>query len=412
MNSFDTADGIPQDALEALDRRARERARANGRDNDDNDEAAVGQTLAVAIGAAFSGDYAIKHFCQCGEVCVLFGESGALKSFLTVDAGLTVATQRDDGPRWLGRRVRGGGVLFIVGEGASGMPRRLRAWVQHDIRKRDSGAVPTEGRILAEAAAMPVYVYPRPIDLHFGPGDLATVISDAERALGHSVRLVVIDPLGLMLGKGSEQLNADVAQAFNNLRLAMGPNRAALLVHHSGHGDKDRERGAITIRTNADARFRVDLDEFSRVMTLGHLKEKDGPLGDDTFLTFESVLLGHDDDGDEVTSLILAATTERPEKTEYRKGGLQPTTIAALRTLGTLWTGEPIAPADWRKAMHVAGYLNADEPEDSDANRRACQRHAKALMVTELVEKIGNGSRYITYRLPRQGAQVIDFPAP
>lgn len=364
--------------------------------NGQDQEPPVGQTLVVAIRAALSTDYAIKHFCQCGEVCVLFGESGALKSFLCVDAGLTVASQEPDGPRWLGRRVRGGGVLFIVGEGAPGMPRRLRAWLDRFGVK----GKPLE----VQAEALPVYVFPKPVDLHFGPSALADVVSEAERALGVPVRLAVIDPLGLMMGDGSEQSNGDVARAFNHLRLVLGPNRAALIVHHSGHGDKDRERGAITIRTNADTRFRVEFDEFSRVMTLGHLKEKDGPLGDDTFLTFESVLLGHDDDGDEVTSLILATTTERPEKPDERKGSLQPSAIKALRVLGAMWQGAPVSPSEWRKAMHIAGHLNADEAEDSDANRRTFQRHVKALTAAELVEKIGNGTRYISYRLPRQAA--------
>ena len=61
------------------------------------------------------------------------------------------------------------------------------------------------------------------------------MFTEAEAEIGQPVRLVVFDPLGLMLADRDESKNADVAAAFRSLRAAIGTERAAVVIHHSGH---------------------------------------------------------------------------------------------------------------------------------------------------------------------------------
>ena len=76
-------------------------------------------------------------------------------------------------------------------------------------------------------------------------------VAEAEKALGIRVELVVFDTFSLMLGAGEESSNRDVTRVVNNIRLALD-GRSAACIHHTGHGDKTRERGAYQIRANAD----------------------------------------------------------------------------------------------------------------------------------------------------------------
>ena len=54
---------------------------------------------------------------------MVFGPSGAKKSFLVYDLACCIATGKD----WHGHRVKQGNVLIIAGEGHGGLNRRLKA---------------------------------------------------------------------------------------------------------------------------------------------------------------------------------------------------------------------------------------------------------------------------------------------
>jgi hypothetical protein len=336
----------------------------------------VGYSFAEAIEKPLTTSYCIKGFARPGEITVLFGESGALKSFVGIDAALHYASGSS---RWLGNRVRGpGGVLFIIGEGAPGFPKRLRVWAME--------------RGVSE---LPAYVHPAAVDLFDGPELLHTVIEQAEEVIGCAVSLIVVDPLGVMFGCGDESKNPDVARVFNNLRLALGGQRAAILIHHVGHGDKARERGAYTVRSNADARFQVEYQESTKVLTVGHLKEKENALSDPAYLAAKVVVLGTDDDGDPISSLVLEPTAERPADVTEWKGAVKKTDQEALRVLARLWLSNgraAVLSATWRQELHREGMLpEKGQADDSAANARAFQRTAKVLREADLVGAVGFG---------------------
>lgn len=69
-------------------------------------------------------DYAIKGYLPANSLCSIYGPSGSYKSFLAVSWACHIATGR----AWAGKRVVNGAVMYVVGEGGIGVPRRVKAW--------------------------------------------------------------------------------------------------------------------------------------------------------------------------------------------------------------------------------------------------------------------------------------------
>jgi AAA domain len=244
-----------------------------------------------------SVSYLIKGVISQGDIAFMFGDSGTMKSFVATDMVFHVAT----GMNWRGHRVdpNGCGVLVILGEGQSGYKKRIKAVIKHYA--------------LLDA---PIWIVPEPIALDREADILRVWIALAEENMGCKIGLVLMDTFSLMLGSGDESSNSDVSQTLNALRKALS-GRAVLLIHHTGHGDKGRERGAYQIRGNADVRILVERDEDGKgnVITVTNLKTKDDRLFEPINLGYEVIDLGRDQDGDTVSSLVIVATDREPTKT-------------------------------------------------------------------------------------------------
>ena len=70
----------------------------------------------------------VRSHIEEGTFVMVFGPSGAKKSFLVYDLVCCIATGKD----WHGHRVKQGNVLIIAGEGHSGLNRRLKGWEKHN----------------------------------------------------------------------------------------------------------------------------------------------------------------------------------------------------------------------------------------------------------------------------------------
>jgi hypothetical protein len=105
---------------------------------------------------------------------------------------------------------------------------------------------------------------------------------------------------------------------------AQWPGCTAIVVHHTGHGNKGRGRGSYALTGAADAEYLVEKQGMA--MTLTCIKMKDGapppPLG------FELVPMdiGAASNGDRITSLVLretgrtVATAKRPLPPSIKAG--------------------------------------------------------------------------------------------
>ena len=253
-----------------------------------------GYTFAEAVASPIeSARYIVKRVIDDGELSFWYGDSGTMKSFIISDLLFHVALGWD----WHGFKVSEPvGVLVVLGEGQAGYRRRI-----HGLH------------IKYGISDAPIHIWDSPIALDTEADTLASAIEAAERSMGIPVRLVVMDTFSLMLGDLEESSNRDVSIALRNLRQAAG-GRAVALIHHTGHGDKSRERGAYQIRANADARFLVNRDEDGkgRVLTISCEKRKDGECFDPFHLSYEVVKVGSDMDGEDITTCVIVPTELEP----------------------------------------------------------------------------------------------------
>lgn len=245
--------------------------------------------------------YIIKNVINEGEVGFMFGESGTMKSFVAADMVYHAAI----GKNWNGFRVtpEGTGVLIVLAEGQGGYRKRIKAL--HKKHGKDAA----------------IWIVPEPVDVVRAPEKLKAWVELAEAKLGRKIGLVLMDTFSLMMGDGDESSNKDVSQTMNAIRAAVC-GRAVLFIHHTGHGDKQRERGAYQIRGNADKRILVSRDDGGKgkVITVEGLKAKDEEEFPPFNVTYEVIVLGIDQDGDDITSLVIVPTDLEPIKGDDKGG--------------------------------------------------------------------------------------------
>ncbi len=188
---------------------------------------------------------------------VLWGASGALKSFAAVDIGLCIAT----GLLWHGKVVQQGLVVYIAAEGSYGLAKRAVGW----RRSRGKDGPKPKFKLIPHSVALPT------------PDDTNALIA-AIGALDEKPLLIVIDTMARTFGAGDENKQADMnayVGAADRLREATGAN--VMIVHHSGVGEAKRERGSNVLRGAADTVIQVkrDGDRIELVNAAPEGKQKD-----------------------------------------------------------------------------------------------------------------------------------------
>lgn len=245
----------------------------------------------------------VKHVLPADALGMMFGGSGTFKSFIALDAALHVA----HGLPWMGRRTTKGPVLYIAAEGGAGLWARVDAW--HRARGLRS-------------AEIDFRVVPSAVNL----GQDAWRVVDAAQLVSHTPVLVVVDTLSQTYA-GEENSAQEVAAYLRELgtRFRQLWHCAVLLIHHSGHAATERPRGSSAIRANLDFMLGVFRDEKEMLATVSCAKQKDGdPFSDATF-QMRSLELGHDEDGDPITSLVARHLSgqdevEQAQEVEQRAG--------------------------------------------------------------------------------------------
>lgn len=189
---------------------------------------------------------------------LMVGATGVGKTFVALSFACCVAS----GHNWLGRRVERRRVLFVVGEGAYGLDKRISAWEQ---AWNNGTPVPDEW--------LTVMVKPGSLK------ELSTWIQLAGYArLGYG--LVVLDTFSSLPPDADETKDAaSIIRRLSDLSAAI--DGCAVLVHHPGWSDSARARGGYQLEANADEVLILrDVAEGSDLFTMLRKKVKDGPDGE------------------------------------------------------------------------------------------------------------------------------------
>ncbi len=178
-----------------------------------------------------SADWLIEGIIEQPAVGFVAGPSGESKTFVTLDWALSVFAGRP----WQGREVKQGPVVYVVAEGSAGIPKRVKAWLQHN----DVADVEKAFFVL-EAGQLRTKKYVE--------GLLNQIKQRCEKPA-----LIVLDTFAQCFVGGEENSAKEVGQAIAAARRLLSETGATvLLVHHTGKSDSDTERGSSALRGNAD----------------------------------------------------------------------------------------------------------------------------------------------------------------
>jgi hypothetical protein len=291
-------------------------------------------------------EHLIKGILTRGETSMLVGPSGSGKSFLATDMSLSVArgidfTHVQMANRALRPKVRRGGVVYIAGEGARGLKKRLRAYRQaHGI----------------DSERHPFVLLTLPVDLHGSDDHTSLLIEEVkhhsaafEAEFGIPVELIVIDTLSASCPGANENASDDVSRILGRChRLSNLTGSAVMLVHHM-NASGQRERGHSSLRANIDSVIEVSRHETlkdadGRTIRMAKItKQKDGEDGVSWRFILRQIELGRDVDNDLISSCICAPPAEgdAPDgETAFEFRGpnarlIFESLLAAFRTHGT-----------------------------------------------------------------------------
>lgn len=230
-----------------------------------------------------SHQYVIKSVIPKATLGVLYGESGAGKSFITLDLCIAIAR----GLPWRNLRTTQGRVVYIVAEGASGFRNRLIAYAKHynltdtDIPLDIIDATPNLLR-----------------------KDDAQDICKSILASGVPPSLVVIDTLAQAMAGANENTSEDMGTALAHCKgIHTATGAMVLLVHHSGKDSSKGARGWSGMRAAADVELEVTRTMQGRALRT--TKQKDGADFQEWGFDLEIVPVGEDQDGDVITSCVV-----------------------------------------------------------------------------------------------------------
>jgi archaellum biogenesis ATPase FlaH len=251
----------------------------------------VGGKFNIRSHADFAGQvrsvrWIVKDFLPAATLGVLFGESGSGKTFASYD--LCAAVCR--GIEWNGKRVTKGRVLYVVAEGVAGFVNRIKAYChQQGIKPSD-----IDMDVISDLT-------PNLLE----PAQITDLIKDIKKREPYD--LIVMDTLAQVMPGANENSGEDVGKALAECkRIHRHTGAMVLLVHHSGKDASKGARGWSGLRAAADVELEVLRSDELRSISVTKLK--DGQDGANIGFKLHTVILGEDEDGDDITSCIVEYT--------------------------------------------------------------------------------------------------------
>lgn len=274
-----------------------------------------------ANSASKSPGYLVKGLLQRKTYTELFGAPGEGKTFVALDVAYHIAA----GKPWMDRKVHAGLVLYLAYEGTGGLVKRAQALRQH-----------------YGATDVPLYITGAAYSLRepSGRAGLGQLLS----TLPEKPVLIVIDTFARALMGGDENSAQDVG-AFNSAIAALIESTGAcvLIVHHSGKNKAAGARGSSALLGAIDTELEVDN------MAVIAKKQRDIELTPPVGFKLVPLVVGVDEDGDELTSCVVepgAAVSEQGP--QGRLTGNQKRGFDVLCELAP--DNSPVAEYVWREA--------------------------------------------------------------
>jgi RecA-family ATPase len=245
-----------------------------------------------------SPDWLIENCFEKQKLVTVFGDPKSGKSFIAIAMACAIAKGSD----FYGHKATKAPVVYLAGEGVSGIRKRLGAYDQS-----------VHGGSLA---GVPLFLSNRGsrINEQEELEKLEAEINILQKDVGN-IGLIILDTFQRCFSgdeNSAQEVNKFIKAAD---QLIQTFNCTVLMVHHTGRGNKNRARGSSVLDASIDGEFIVERkgtkadNEDSMLVTMKQTKNKDGMgMAEKKFEFHEEVLTG---DGYEVTSGLLIETDEQ-----------------------------------------------------------------------------------------------------
>jgi hypothetical protein len=245
--------------------------------------------------------WVIKGWMPADAVSMIYGESGAGKTFVSLDIACHIAA----GMPWHGVKASGGPVVYMAGEGNYGLRQRVAAWCRmHGVDRLD--------RLLISNKA---------IDMD-SPAAAAQILNAVRAVTDESITMLFVDTLNNHMA-GDENSARDTRNLFNSVAIvSRALNSAACIVHHTGHSEtaQTRARGSSALKASLDASILVRKnDEGAIEITCTKMKDAESPST--IYGALKSIPLGWmDEDGEEISGAAFEINSDYQPKKKEKKG--------------------------------------------------------------------------------------------
>ena len=269
----------------------------------------------------------VKNVIPQDAMGMLFGASGTFKSFIAIDLALSVL----HGQEWTKRKTAKGAVYYVAAEGGAGVSRRVDAWHR--------------------GVDVPENLYYCRTPLLLSSKEEIGALRASIAALPEIPVLIIIDTLSQTFA-GDENSSSDIATYLRmlNSELRAAFNCTVLVIHHTGHSATERPRGSSAITANVDfllGCYRSDPEGMNARVDV--TKQKDGDLIKGMYFDLDRHVLGQDEEGDEITSLVASFHDAVAAIRQNNKGSKYESLIMSV-----LATGQRVTDAELRvKAMEA-----------------------------------------------------------
>ena len=315
-------------------------------------------------------DFLVDQMLERGSLAMIFGKPASGKSFLAVDLAASIATGR----AFQGLKTEKGDVVYIAGEGYRGLKRRFNAWSKyHDVS-------PEEIRVMISRSAVDY-------SDREAAQELEKELLEAKEE-GLSPILLIIDTLARSFGGADENSNSEMGKFISVIdQFNVKFDCATLIVHHSGHGENQRARGASALRGAMDSEFSCKKDRSTVLISCSKMKDAEAP--ENLAMSLKSVELGVAKDGRQISSAVLIRNDEvqiRSKITVSIANKLK-TFHEAVRVngdvtkLGDVILEKSVSLEGWRKIFYQRSIANTQE-----AKRKAFERARKDLVKDGFLE--------------------------
>ena len=289
----------------------------------------------------------------------LLGKWKCGKTFLVVDLLCHIALKLP----WRGSHaVKGGPVVVIAGEGHKGLRKRFEAFAEFNFIPKE--AIENAPIVISSMAAT--------LDEASSAKEVQAAIQEAVTVWGKPPVAIIIDTLARSMA-GDENDTKAMNAFIRSVDQHLGMDIAKIIVHHCGHGDSKRGRGASSLPAALDGEYLITKGQNGISMHCNFLK--DGAAAQDMSWLWHEVEVFKGNVGEEevsIKSLALQPVDEGIIKTKGKLNTNQTKLLELIESKGTEAYGIGVKVAEIKRlAVENGVYARVDKALDGIKSLRA-----------------------------------------